>query len=217
MTIYVTQEDIDRGCRSDAIGCPIARAVYRATGKQYNIGYDICAASGRIWYLPEAARAFIQNYDLPRYAIQRSKPEPFSFELNLPEPKAKIELPAPSTRGRRRISMRIEVTQDDINKGKRSRNRECPIALAIQRCIGKDYSVGSNFICTAANNPNADCDPTNHYALPLAARRFIHDFDSIIHGLPDNPIIKPFTFNIDLPGDPEPLPIPIEEPELACV
>lgn len=77
--------------------------------------------------------------------------------------------------------MKIEVTQDDINNGQRSRCRFCPVALAIQRTfpdqlvtVGNEAAeIGMCFI-----------------TFPTNASEFISAFDK---GLK----VQPFTFEIN--------------------
>jgi hypothetical protein len=83
--ISVTQEDIDRGVRSHAGWCPIARAIKRTLfGKpgaplipdaDVKVGhYAVDIQDGRA-YLPQEAVEFIQDFDVDRPV------KPFEFDL----------------------------------------------------------------------------------------------------------------------------------------
>lgn len=83
--ISVTQEDIDRGERSDPYYCPVARATQRATGR--HAGVDEHTIFGRIENgtnsmfaeLPPEAKEFVEDFDMRRPV------EPFSFEVSIEE------------------------------------------------------------------------------------------------------------------------------------
>jgi len=83
LTIEVTQEDIDKGCRASPWSCPVALALERANGKQYSVGTK--SFNERFKYyedslnLPEHVQDFILRFDT-------SKPvQPFSFQINIEE------------------------------------------------------------------------------------------------------------------------------------
>jgi hypothetical protein len=78
MQIEVTQEDIDRGKKRDALCCPIALAMARATGRSWAIGCGVAVdeADTEV-HLPEIAFRFESLFDF-------GKPvQPLSFEVNL--------------------------------------------------------------------------------------------------------------------------------------
>jgi hypothetical protein len=82
--------------------------------------------------------------------------------------------------------MRVEVTQDDIDNGKRMDGAYCPIALALRRLTGKRCSVsayraGINY----AFGPD-------HFHLPKEAQQFVLDFDD------DRPVV-PLSFELNEP------------------
>lgn len=75
----------------------------------------------------------------------------------------------------------IEVTQGDINGGKRSKCKECPVALAISRHINLASVVVRGGYCLISGT---------EYDLPMVAELFIDNFD---YGLQ----VRPFTFELD--------------------
>lgn len=80
--------------------------------------------------------------------------------------------------------MLIEVTQDDIDKGKVGSCKECPVALAVNRVIAPGYcTVGTSGIWTYSN-------PGRIYSTPGVVVRFIKHFDRTREG-------KPFTFELN--------------------
>lgn len=68
---------------------------------------------------------------------------------------------------------KIDVTQDDINTGKRINAYSCPIALAMNRVTGKQCSVSSDEAVVWN-----DHEQVMTGRLPSDARRFVLDFDS---------------------------------------
>ena len=85
----------------------------------------------------------------------------------------------------------IDVTQDDIDQGKRENCTLCPIALAAQRVFpGKSIHV-SVFNLWVDNSPAAE--DGRGYPLPEVACKFLQDFD---HGRP----VQPFKFGIWMTG-----------------
>jgi hypothetical protein len=81
--------------------------------------------------------------------------------------------------------MKIEVTQDHIERGRRSSCRCCPVALAIDaprykllvrpNCLENDSFDGASHVCW----------------LPSEASNFISAFDDVYEDRPE-----PFTFNL---------------------
>jgi hypothetical protein len=82
--------------------------------------------------------------------------------------------------------MKVQVTQEDINKGNRCDPWNCPLALAMQRATGdRNISVGA-----ATAGP---LGKLGMFWLPLEATRFIHDFDF------EHPV-EPFEFEVEAHG-----------------
>lgn len=78
--------------------------------------------------------------------------------------------------------MRIEVTQEDIDRGVRNCNRGCPVARAIRRCSGETcVSVGDTG-CTVGRK---------RHTLPAEAVARIRAFDR------PNGVMVPFAFDLD--------------------
>lgn len=82
---------------------------------------------------------------------------------------------------------KIDVTQDDINTGKRINAYSCPIALAMNRVTGKQCSVSSHEWVVWNDHEQ---EMTGR--LPLDASRFVRDFD---YGLPG---VLPISFEIEI-------------------
>ena len=80
--------------------------------------------------------------------------------------------------------MRIDVTQEDIDRGKRSRPCECPLAIAASRATGRPCSVGLDRI-------GFDDGLALEWPLPDIAFKFRWDFDN---GQP----VQPFGFDLPL-------------------
>lgn len=78
--------------------------------------------------------------------------------------------------------MKIEVTQDDINRGIRSSYCECPIALALQRKLSiSDIEVGDTSICVNKIK----------YRHTDETLDFISEFD-------EGEYVEPFTFELEI-------------------
>jgi hypothetical protein len=82
--------------------------------------------------------------------------------------------------------MKIEVTQEDIDKAVRGDPFCCPIALAVKRQSGKDVYVRSKWISLDSND---GCSREKIF-LSLKAADFIYKFD---HGIK----VEPFIFEIE--------------------
>lgn len=80
--------------------------------------------------------------------------------------------------------MRIEVTQEDIDRGVRDQPCACALALATTRATGRNAAVGTTSIFF---------DLESGISLPLLARNFVRDFDA-------GRSVRPFSF--DLPIEP---------------
>jgi hypothetical protein len=86
--------------------------------------------------------------------------------------------------------MKIEVTQEDIDKGKRRQACNCPISLAVKRHTGARYVAtfplsGLNFI---------ENDKT--YILP--AEEDQESFTTFVCDFDDGNPVEPFTFELPL-------------------
>jgi hypothetical protein len=83
ITVSVTQEDIDKGCKGDYTACPIQRAVARQVDARVEVTEsEITFEKNYHWdgvTTPIVARDFIRSYD------GNEQVAPFSFELEIPE------------------------------------------------------------------------------------------------------------------------------------
>ena len=88
------------------------------------------------------------------------------------------------------MNLRIRVTANDIKKGCRRQNGNCPIARAIKRNKGVyGVSVGVTDLSYFVND-------TYHFApMPKMAQLFIREFDD---GCP----VEPFEFTVESKGTP---------------
>lgn len=80
----------------------------------------------------------------------------------------------------------VQVTQDDILNGKRSRCDQCPIARALTRAGFTEVSVGATIAVVARPGIGTS---ESVYDLPEFANLFITNFDN---GRP----VEPFTFTM---------------------
>ena len=78
----------------------------------------------------------------------------------------------------KRKRIRVVVTEKHIHDGKRGHCRLCPVALALK----KKYDVAAETVYYGGYYGNTAL-------LPIAAQKFIHNFDN---GKP----VKPFSFTI---------------------
>jgi len=78
----------------------------------------------------------------------------------------------------------VQVTQSDIDMGKRHNACDCPVALALKRAFNTEVRVGCNDFFVGTPNPNLLA-----YGLPLAATRFITAFDN-------RRKVEPFEFEV---------------------
>lgn len=85
--------------------------------------------------------------------------------------------------------MTIQVTQEDIDNGERSRCERCPIALAIQRATGARYSTVG--ITTAMISDAISLATV--YGLPQIATTWLMRFD-----MSGPKMVQPFTFEMEL-------------------
>lgn len=84
VTIDVTRDDIDQGVRTDCMQCPVARAIRRALGLDYDVSVGPSDMDlGQHTYLsvltPAHAAAFMGHFDAGHPVA------PFRFELNVPD------------------------------------------------------------------------------------------------------------------------------------
>jgi hypothetical protein len=80
ITVSVTEADIDLGKRLDCWECPIARAMFRATGERYivdGMGARVIGDRSRRVSLPDVAIQFIREFDSGNF------PKPFEFEVEV--------------------------------------------------------------------------------------------------------------------------------------
>lgn len=91
MKITVTQQDIDTGIPWMLCGCPIARAIKRATGKVAAVLADNtvllnpCSDHAQKISLPPEAAKWREDYDREPHVVM----SPFSFELAYEVPAVK--------------------------------------------------------------------------------------------------------------------------------
>jgi hypothetical protein len=94
--------------------------------------------------------------------------------------------------------VKIEVTEDDIERGKPISASQCPIALACRRTFDKGVTVTLQsgihvyyFNDDRIDLYSRDCPKfTKTYSITASVTKFIRDFD---HGLE----VKPFTFETE--------------------
>ncbi|ANA87336.1 hypothetical protein PBI_KAMPE_104 [Gordonia phage Kampe] len=79
--------------------------------------------------------------------------------------------------------MKVTVTQEHIDKGKRWEICNCPIALALKEKGFNNVEVSTFEISASKHNDLM----INHYRVPSVAKRFIKSFD-------DGHPVEPFTF-----------------------
>jgi hypothetical protein len=77
--IDVTADDIRRGRRDDALACPVALALDRATGEPWGVDPKIMieATYGRMAGTPPEVASFVCDFDAGREVA------PFSFDLEV--------------------------------------------------------------------------------------------------------------------------------------
>jgi len=91
------------------------------------------------------------------------------------------------------ITVKVEVTFDDILQGTPGACGSCPIALAAQRLLDTDrFKVEVSLLSLICLN--LDGDLSGLAELPPDARAFIDGFD---HGAD----VEPFEFEIELPDE----------------
>lgn len=84
--VSVTEEDIRRGMKNRAIGCPVALAMLRVTGKCHIVNADLIVSANLILTCPQFVPTpyevirFIEKFD----AIKPVPVQPFEFDIELP-------------------------------------------------------------------------------------------------------------------------------------
>lgn len=86
--------------------------------------------------------------------------------------------------------MRIDVTQEDIDKGQQSACYFCPIARAMNRA-SRDGTTWAVFPASCRAD-STDRVGERRLVLPPAAREFIRAFDA-------REPVSPFSFDLDIP------------------
>jgi hypothetical protein len=90
------------------------------------------------------------------------------------------------------LTVRIEVTKEDIENGKRQDPYGCPVACALKRVTGIPVRVG---VFTASID---DGTPYFHYVpLPAEVAKFITAFDT--NSIDTAALIVPFSFEFEYP------------------
>ena len=85
MQIAITQEDVDLGTRRDSWNCPLARALWRATGRKYSVTSYYCRPVGSSDLkgvgLPLAVREFARQFDSRTLPAKLTFPIVYDIEL----------------------------------------------------------------------------------------------------------------------------------------
>ena len=81
----------------------------------------------------------------------------------------------------------INVTKEDIARGRPRRPNSCPVALATQRALDASVSAGCIAVTGIECSILEEHGEYSYYALPDSARAFIKNFDNEKPG-------KPFRF-----------------------
>lgn len=82
------------------------------------------------------------------------------------------------------MTITVEVTQDDIDHGRRMECKHCPVAIAVCRIPGcENYQVGTRYVRRSCGIG---------ILMPPEAISFIRDFDC------QQPV-KPLTFELEIP------------------
>lgn len=77
--VEVTATDIRRGKRLDRAACPVARAVRRATGRNWKVLNSRMYCGAAEVKTPPEVEKFIYCFDM------RETVQPFAFDVDLPE------------------------------------------------------------------------------------------------------------------------------------
>lgn len=96
------------------------------------------------------------------------------------------------------MKIKVDVTQQDIDKGVQCSSARCPIAIAAKRVLGKEVSVGSMslVIYTPIDDELEDgAKNAEVVQLPHEAQAFVRDFD---HYEYQRTPISPVSFEIEV-------------------
>ena len=85
--------------------------------------------------------------------------------------------------------MKIEVTQDHIDRGRKQCRTGCPVALALE-AEGICAAVGPAYISVYTGDEN----PVDYYCTPQKVTDFVHAFD-------DDKLVGPFSFYFTTDGE----------------
>ncbi len=92
------------------------------------------------------------------------------------------------------MRIRIDVTQADIDAGKRNDCGKCPVALAARRALP------GHFVTVTYTDMQIDGPISTCYRLPDSAERFVAHFDNDLPRDYENPFVNPvvpFSFEMD--------------------
>ncbi len=106
------------------------------------------------------------------------------------------------------MKIQVEVTKEDIKKGRPGNADACPVAWALYRITGKSFSVGT-WSC--------HCVDGRRFIMPAAASQFVIRFD---HLSDLGAEFEPFSFELNEESGREELDLGakgVEEGELVCV
>jgi hypothetical protein len=95
------------------------------------------------------------------------------------------------------MRLTINVTQEDIDHGKRGDCTRCPIALAVTRELDlspRDYLRvnGCEVILQLEGEIDSTLSPVQCFSLGVEGQKFVKDFDS-----PLNLSVEPFSFELE--------------------
>jgi len=103
--------------------------------------------------------------------------------------------------------LKINVTQEDIDKGIQSDSMKCPLAIAIQKELDKNnikriVSVNISFFMLIT----PDINKSDVFSNTKEMKKFVSSYDSIIqkeyfHYANKHAIIHPFNFQIEIPDE----------------
>jgi hypothetical protein len=82
ITVSITDSDIDNGTRGDCWKCPVALALWRATGEKYIVWSGNAYPLGRRdrnVILPNSVQSWIGRFDRSEF------PKPMEFQLTVPD------------------------------------------------------------------------------------------------------------------------------------
>ena len=90
------------------------------------------------------------------------------------------------------MSIEVNVTQEDIDNGKRESCTRCPVALALTRAGWKGVGVSADYAWQSKGRLNDQCtlNDDDFFKMPAEAQAFVFNFD---HNKP----VKPLTFFLE--------------------